>query len=150
MSRAPASSTPQMHSGEAPPVAVLHQSQDTFPGAFASRGLDSTLQMHPERDFGSPPGFEVRGFQNEKLDGIYVVRREETFQVHGRLCTGIPHPTPSYWNSESPDHVPVFMYWQYYKDHYCICPQFDNQGADRFAQVRDGAHGEEGVAFAFY
>ena len=38
------------------------------------------------------------------------------------------------------DFMPVFMYWQYYKEHHAICPQLPRDGQDFYAFVSSGAH----------
>eukprot|EP00930_Biecheleria_cincta_P069713 TRINITY_DN57421_c0_g1_i1.p1 TRINITY_DN57421_c0_g1~~TRINITY_DN57421_c0_g1_i1.p1 ORF type:complete len:315 (+),score=37.81 TRINITY_DN57421_c0_g1_i1:63-1007(+) len=96
-------------------------------------------------------GFELRGFQNAGLDGIYEVKREPVYMINGTCHrTGVPHPTPTYWNRNSPLDNPVFMYWQYYKDHYSVCPMFDGQRANMWDQVKQGNTGANGPGLAFF
>ena len=87
---------------------------------------------------------------NRGLDGVYVVRQHPEFLVKGVCPMNGFWPTATYWNRDSPIDRPIFVYWQYYKDHYSICPQFDADGADCFGKLREGGHGHDGPGLAFF
>eukprot|EP00928_Gymnodinium_smaydae_P081194 TRINITY_DN64754_c0_g1_i1.p1 TRINITY_DN64754_c0_g1~~TRINITY_DN64754_c0_g1_i1.p1 ORF type:complete len:350 (+),score=20.34 TRINITY_DN64754_c0_g1_i1:99-1148(+) len=95
---------------------------------------------------GNPFAFELRGFRDQSLNGIYVIQEAaEYLTLSGR------NRYPTYWNSESSHERPFFMYWQENKGRHAITPRFDRSrrdlpSNDLFVAVADG-HEQPGLAF---
>eukprot|EP00931_Biecheleriopsis_adriatica_P071383 TRINITY_DN4525_c0_g2_i1.p1 TRINITY_DN4525_c0_g2~~TRINITY_DN4525_c0_g2_i1.p1 ORF type:complete len:272 (-),score=41.22 TRINITY_DN4525_c0_g2_i1:40-822(-) len=92
--------------------------------------------------------FRIIGFKDLGLDGTYELRTDRMIQG---TCPRLGfHPTPTYWNRDAPLDNPIFMYWQYYKDHYSVCPQYDVQRVDQYEMVRGGRIGDQAPGQAFF
>eukprot|EP00931_Biecheleriopsis_adriatica_P062253 TRINITY_DN37498_c0_g2_i2.p1 TRINITY_DN37498_c0_g2~~TRINITY_DN37498_c0_g2_i2.p1 ORF type:complete len:395 (+),score=83.11 TRINITY_DN37498_c0_g2_i2:24-1187(+) len=92
----------------------------------------------------APFAFELHGFRDCRLDGIYRVQEEEVWNTRSGS-----NMYKTYWKIES--ERPYFMYWQENKGRHAITPQFDNARADLlhgnlFPQVQNGVE-EPGLAF---
>lgn len=96
---------------------------------------------------GAPFAFELRGFRDQRLNGVYVVQESPEYLTRSGV-----HSYPTYWNQESRHDKPFFMYWQEAKARHAITPRFDPSRNDLYFNDLFGAvaKGSEEPGLAFY
>ena len=135
--------------------AVL-RSQGAHPSMFPAQGSPDTLAGMTLEDLEAVIANQrnagtfnycrsLRGLLDPELDGRY--HRQENMNTQDPDNPSIS--VPIYVNVDANDSSPVFMYWQFRKDHWTICPKY-HDGVDMLAHVQRGrALGDGGLGLVF-
>ncbi|CAK8992852.1 unnamed protein product [Durusdinium trenchii] len=130
---APAEAAPEEAAPAAPEEAVTAEAAPEVQEAGADAADEQIVAVQEPQALQAVSRYEIHGFKNPELNGIYAINENPDAIVNGRA---------TYWKGKKGELGSIFMCWSNEKSRWHISPQFASE--DLFRVVHRG--GDRGVA----
>eukprot|EP00913_Durusdinium_trenchii_P022333 g20982.t1 len=135
---APAEAAPEEAAPAAPEEAVTAEAAPEVQEAGADAADEQIVAVQEPQALQAVSRYEIHGFKNPELNGIYAINENPDAIVNGRA---------TYWKGKKGELGSIFMCWSNEKSRWHISPQFASE--DLFRVVHRGCEMEENGVLKF-